>query len=77
MPADWTPRYLVHNKEMLSSIIEDDTQLLRKFGAHPIGFQPGVSFQIGDGPSAPSIQLNDAGWNWLRPILEAASEEKS
>ena len=66
----WNPRYLVHNEEKLIELIREDQKLLKHFGAYTIGFSPGVTIQIGEGPYAPTVELNDAAWNWLRPILE-------
>ena len=67
---DWNPRYLVHDKEKLAKLIREDQELLEHFGAYAIGFSPGVSLQIGKGAYTPTVELNDAAWNWLRPILE-------
>lgn len=67
--ADWHPRYLVQDKGQLEKLIKDDSELLAHFGASTIGFSPGVVIQVGDGMYASTIELNDAAWNWLRPIL--------
>ena len=66
---DYTPRYLLHDKDKLGNRVEEDRALLAKFGVAAIGFSPGVLVQLGSGSSSTTFQLNDASWNWLRPLL--------
>lgn len=65
---DWTPRYM-GSSEYLSEVLEEDVKLLRSFGLEAIGFGPGISAQIGSGSGSTTFQMNDASWNWLRPLL--------
>ena len=73
---DWTPRYLIHNNDLLAETIAEDAELVKQFGAFCVGFCPGVIIQIGEGGGAASVSLNDAAWNWLRPLLKELSDRR-
>jgi len=66
---DWTPRYIVGSKNKLEGLLEEDIKLLKEFDAVAIGFGPGIQVQLGAGYGSTTFQMNDASWNWLRPLL--------
>ena len=47
--------------------LEEDSALIKELGAFASAFNPGINI---DTPGEGRIQLDSAGWNWLRPLLE-------
>ena len=73
---DWSPRYLTATKGKLNKLCEYDIKLLNEFGAELYGMSPGISVGLGRGKHSASFQMNDACWNWLRPLLEELREAR-
>tara|TARA_B100000131_G_scaffold221323_1_gene212882 strand:- start:57252 stop:57506 length:255 start_codon:yes stop_codon:yes gene_type:complete len=72
--ADYTPRYLVNDREALGDIIKEDLELVKDLGASIVAMGPGVSVYVGENGQGSTFQLDDACWNWLRPLLEELLE---
>ena len=73
---DWSPRYLTSTKDKLDKICGYDVKLLKEFEAELYGMSPGISVGLGRGQHSASFQMNDACWNWLRPLLEELREAR-
>jgi hypothetical protein len=70
--ADYTRRYegIRARPEEVAKIIAEDRALIGKFEATIGALDPGVILHVG----VASIALDDAGWNWLRPLLQELAE---
>lgn len=75
--ADYNPRYLVNDKEKLDDIIKEDSDLLRELGATLTGMQPGASVYVGANGCGSTFSMDDACWNWLRPLLLELQERRA
>ena len=73
---DWSPRYLTAAVKQREMLCKHDIDLLSKFGAELYGMSPGISVALGRGQHSASFQMNDACWNWLRPLLEELRDSR-
>ena len=70
---DYNSRYRV-DKDELCKRVTADYELVSKFGVTISALDPGVILLMNDNRSM--ISINDAWWNWLRPLLEELSERR-
>ncbi len=70
---DYSSRYRV-DKDELYKRIDEDNKLIKEFGVRISALDPGVILTMSDNRS--TISIDDACWNWLRPLLEELSERR-
>jgi hypothetical protein len=71
---DYDGRYRT-DKDKLYKRIDQDNKLIEEFGARIGAFDPGVMLIMSDNRS--TLSVDDAWWNWLRPLLNELSEYRT
>ena len=71
---DYNSRYRV-DKDELCKRITADYELVSKLGVTISALDPGVILLMNDNRS--TISINDAWWNWLRPLFEELVEYRN